>query len=219
MLPALTGTPGKMFPPQRVESSRPDGQYPTEARPRLPAICTRRLRLGKPCLDLVENDEQIEVGDVAGEPFLQSLLRQRHEPARSRRPRRPVTVDAKEWSLWQPDGATDLAGGDPDQHQVHSRLAELVFGRRRCPARQRQFLSVGKSHSWPDDIDLAALIASCRACAPSGDRTAQGSGHAGARTGPLHRQPSSRAVPRCRRSNRSVRSRRPQLATPLPCGA
>jgi hypothetical protein len=26
-------------------------------------------------------------------------------------------------------------------------------------------------------------------------------------------------VPRCRRSNRSVRSRRPQLATPLPCGA
>jgi hypothetical protein len=28
------------------------------------------------------NDEQIELGDVACEPFLQSLPRQRHEPAR-----------------------------------------------------------------------------------------------------------------------------------------
>jgi hypothetical protein len=53
------------------------------------------------------NDEQVELGDVAGEPFLQSLLRQHHEPARGRRLRRPVTFDAREWSLRQPDGATD----------------------------------------------------------------------------------------------------------------
>jgi hypothetical protein len=105
------------------------------------------------------NDEQVELGDVAGEPFLQSLLRQRHEPARGRRLRRPVTFDAREWSLRQPDGATDLAGGDPDQHQVHGRLAEPVLGGRRCPARQRHLLAVATAHSWPDDIDLAALVA------------------------------------------------------------
>jgi cytochrome P450 len=52
--------PLKPSPPQRVESSRPDGhrkpinvtQYQTKARRRLPAICTRRLRFGKPCLNL-----------------------------------------------------------------------------------------------------------------------------------------------------------------------
>ena len=47
-----------------------------------------------------------------------------------------------------------------------------------------------------------------------------GVARAGDRTGPRHRRPSSRAALRCRRrSDRSVRSRRPQLATLLPCGA
>ena len=68
-------------------------------------------------------------------------------------------------SLRQPDGAPDLAGGDPDQHQVHGRLAEPVLGCRRCPAWQWHLLAVATAYSGADDIDLAAVIADLAACA------------------------------------------------------
>lgn len=80
--------------------------------------------------------------------------------------------------------------------------------------------AVSTANPGTDNIDFAALIANLAArAAPAVTAPFWTPGMPATATCPRHRRSSSLAALRSRRSGRSVRSKRPRLAKPLPCGA
>jgi hypothetical protein len=105
------------------------------------------------------NDEEIELGQVAPEPSLHTFLRQGHEPTRRRRLRCSVTVNLTKPAFRQSHGTADLARRDPDQHEVHGRLAEPILVGRSRPTREEQLMTIAAANPRLDNIDLAAVVA------------------------------------------------------------